>query len=379
MQDSMKILVCGGHLTPALAMVDFIQLNHPEDSLVFVGTGWTQKANRQQSQEEREIQQRQIPFVRLNAVKLTELKSLWFPVEMLKLVGSIFAAVKILWKYKPSVVLAFGGYVAIPVAIAASLLKIPVVTHEQTRATGLGNQIIARFSRKVALSHEESKKFFPHHKVVITGNPLRSQLLTAKTVKPKWFTASLTETFPILYITGGNQGSQVINDTISQILPQLTAKWTVIHQCGNPTATSDYQENLLAVRKQLPVSKRSRYFVQTWISSQDLTWIYQHTAGVVSRAGANTVDEISYFHLPAIFIPLPFAHHQEQLLNAQALAKKKLAVIIPQRKLNPELLLKKTTWLRNNFDQIQKKFKTQTNPNLQAAQHLYEILQTEAV
>ncbi len=371
----MKILVCGGHLTPALAVIDFIQAAHPQDKLMFVGTGWTQKTNRQISQEEQEVTQRGVPFAKMSAVKLTELKSLWFPIEFIKLIGSVFQAAKIICRYRPQVILAFGGYVAIPVTITAWLLRIPVVTHEQTRATGLANQIIARFARKVAISHGESSKFFPHHKVVLTGNPIRSQLFTTRATKPQWLTSPLSESYPLLYITGGNQGSQILNDTISQILPQLTTKWTVIHQCGNPTATSDYQKNLLALRNQLPSSKQQRYFVQPWVDTTELAWIYRHAAGVISRAGANTVDELAHFHLPSILIPLPFAHHQEQLLNAQALAKKRVAVIIPQRKLNPEVLLKKTTWLRNQFDQIRKKFPQEETSQDLAAEKIYEVLQ----
>lgn len=372
----MKILICGGHLTPAIAMIEYIQQTHPTDTLVFVGTGFTQKSNHQISQEKKEVTEHQVPFMSLSAVKLSELKSFWLILEIGKLIRSIIKALRILMTQRPQVVLAFGGYVAIPVSIAAWFLKIPVITHEQTYATGMGNQIIAHFSKKVAISHPESKRYFPQSKVIFTGNPVRSQLFKINHQKPDWFTAPQSETFPLLYITGGNQGSQIINDTISQILPQLTSKWTVLHQCGNPTASSNYEKTLQTLKHQLSLVKQHRYLIRPWISVAELAWIYSHAAVIISRAGANTVDEITAFKIPSILIPLPFAHRNEQLLNAQALSKKKLAIIVHQKNLNPDIILKKTNYLRNNFEQIKKKFADTTENNLKAPQKLYEILQT---
>ncbi len=370
----MKICICGGHLTPALALIDYIQKDHPEDELFFIGTEYTQKKNKQLSQEKKETKERDVPFYPLDTAKITELQSRFFLGAILKLLTSTITSFKILIKNKPNAVVAFGGYLSLPVAIAAKILGIPVIVHEQTKAAGRANILVSKIASKVALSHSCSSKFFPKNKTVVTGNLIRPQLFDSKVSKPEWLETTITKEKPLLYVTGGNQGSQVINSTISQILPQLTNKWTIIHQCGNPLESQNYYSILQKQRNQLSENKQKKYYVQKWITTNELTWIYQNAACIISRSGANTTDEISAFHIPAILIPLPFAYHNEQLLNAQALADKKLARIIHQKDLNPESLLKVLTYMRNNYQKVKKNKEQISKDYLKPHKKLYSLI-----
>jgi UDP-N-acetylglucosamine--N-acetylmuramyl-(pentapeptide) pyrophosphoryl-undecaprenol N-acetylglucosamine transferase len=331
----MKILIPGGHLTPALAVIDFILANQPNDQIVFCGRLFSQDSTKQKSQEEAEITQRQIPFRVFSAPRwdYTTLSiKLVYPVA---LVIAVLRGLLICWQEKPDVLLSFGGYMAVPLALAATVLRIPIVTHEQTRSMGAANQFIAKLAKKVAVSFPESAAKIPAKKVVVTGNPLRTALLTPQP-KPAWLETDTTR--PIIYVTGGNQGSEIINVTIQQGLKSFVRDWVVIHQCGNPTQARHYREELEQAKSKLPVSARNRYHVREWLSETELGWIYQHASVVVSRAGANTVQELAVHHVPSILIPLPFAHGDEQLLNAHFLADVGGALILPQKELNPRSL-----------------------------------------
>ena len=108
----------------------------------------------------------------------------------------------------------------------------------------------------------------------------------------------------------------MINRTVSFSVEQLLKKFIVVHQCGG-TSTNHYLEELNDVREKLPKELQKRYFIRQWVSEEEVAWIFQHAELVVSRSGANTVQEIVYNKVPAIFIPLPFAHNDEQTKNAK--------------------------------------------------------------
>lgn len=335
----MKILISGGHLTPALAFIDYLQKEQPEVEIVFVGRIYSQTKAKQKAHEQKEVEQRKIPFIALQAPRfawrqLSLQQKLMLPV---KLKQAVAKAKKIIEKEKPDLFLSFGGYLAFPLALAAKKKGVPIITHEQTLAAGFSNQLIAKLANKVALSWPSSKAYFPGHKVVMTGNPIREKIFDNQVKKPSWIKTELKK--PVLLIMGGNQGSRFLNQTLSQILPQLTKDWTVIHQSGNPTKDHDAKKELEKVRGNLPSEQQKNYLIKEWFSTQDLAWIYPKTKLVISRSGANTIQELLSQNIPAIFIPLPFAHHQEQLKNAKFLADQGGAVVLNQTELTAQSLL----------------------------------------
>lgn len=331
----MKIIIPGGHLTPALAFIDYVKAHHPDDELVFCGRLYSQDRLKQKSQEKNEVSKRDIPFVVFSAPRWDHASLVAKMLYPFLLIGAFFQAATILWREKPSVILSFGGYLAIPLVMAAVLLGIPVVTHEQTRTIGLANTFIARLAKKIALSYPESAAGLPLTKVVVTGNPLRLALFSSQP-RPSWLSTKSEK--PIVYITGGNQGSEIINVTVQQSLKVLTKDWLIIHQCGNPTQNRHYRQELEQARLRLPVSLQPNYVAREWLSEEEVGWVYQHATAVVSRAGANTVLELAAHRLPSILIPLPFAHGDEQTINARYLADKGGAIVLTQKELNSDSL-----------------------------------------
>ncbi len=333
----MKILISGGHLTPALAFIDYALTNHPQDTCVFVGRTFSQSGNAQKSQEKAAVLARGVKFVAFHSGKLSSYAPHILLSESLSFLRSLWEAEQIIRKERPHLFLSFGGYLALPLACIAFLHRLPIITHEQTRTAGVANRFIAKIATIVALSYPESQQFFAKEKTTVIGNPIRPQLLTKAPEPPAWLQGNID--LPILYITGGSQGSQFINTTILQVISQLTKEWVVIHQCGNPTKHMNYYNELMQKKKTLPPVQQRRYFISEWLTENEQAWIYQHAHAIVSRAGANTVHELMTIGKPAIFIPLPQSHDDEQLKNALAMEQTGSALIIQQKNMSAAVFL----------------------------------------
>ena len=366
----MKILTTGGHLTPSLAFIDFVT-SQATTEFVFLGRNFSQIENRQRSQESAAVAERKIKFIQFQSGKLAFHSPLQLLTQIWLVALGLVRAIQILAAEHPDVVVLFGGYLAVPVAIASWIRGIPVITHEQTAVAGLSNQIIGMFSKKIAISYRSSQASFPQKKTVVTGNLLRPKLAEKNPVTPAWFTPAANH--PVLYVTGGNQGSQVINTAMAQILPQLTRDWSVIHQCGSPTKKTNYRLELSSSLTQLSHAAQSRYFIREWITETELAWLYNHASVVISRAGANTVFELQNFGVPAILIPLPFSHKQEQLKNAELAAKSGGYIVVTQNHLTPDTLLAALKLLTTNLAARRKKT-LQQNIDAQGTSKLWKLV-----
>jgi UDP-N-acetylglucosamine--N-acetylmuramyl-(pentapeptide) pyrophosphoryl-undecaprenol N-acetylglucosamine transferase len=366
----MNILISGGHLTPALAFIEYLQAQHPEVKVTFVGRLYSQDRLKQQSQEHSEVTRRGIEFVPFFAPRISSGNVLDRVVYSCQLVISVFQALLIVLRYRPSVFLTFGSYVAVPLALASAMLRIPIVTHEQTRTVGEATKFISRLAKVVALSHASSQSQLPGKKTVVTGNPLRRQLFVTQP-RPDW--APPTSEKPLLYITGGNQGSEMINLMVQQTLKALIKHWQVIHQSGGATAKRNYLKELNKARSQLSPVLQADYSVREWINESELGWIYSRATVVVARSGANTVQELAALQIPSILVPLPFAHHDEQTLNAKYLADTGGAILLAQKELSPQSLLAATEKARKFSRSMKNKLKVLTVP-LDADAQLYQVV-----
>jgi len=365
-----KILITGGHLTPALALIDHIHSSAPQVDVVFVGRLLNRETDEQPSQEKYEIERRTIRFIAFDAPKF-QLQPFWqIPLRLVKFSRAVMHALSILREEKPDVCVFFGSYVAVPVAVAAWILNIPSITHEQTRAAGIANQFISRLSKAIAISFPESSKYFPPAKTHLTGNLLRKQLTSAAR-KPEWFSTS--SSLPILYITGGSQGSEVINSTVCQILNRILRDWIVVHQCGASSTHHRYRDELLSTRSTLQRSYQDRYFIREWLTESELGWVYQHTALAISRAGANTTQELAQHQIPAILIPLPFSNHNEQEENTKPLVECGGAIVIRQHDLTPERLLAELKKLGAKYKACKRKLAQVKYPD-DAAEKVYSLI-----
>lgn len=291
-----KIVLTGSHLTPALAL----KAKLPEHA-------W------------------QVIELKIPSPKFSRHQPILAALSLIKLPLSFFRAYQSLLKIKPRLVVSFGGYVALPVCAAAKLLNLPLIIHEQTFKAGLTSRLTALLADKIAISWPSSRPYFSKNKTVLTGNPIRKEILNIKLNARR-------HALPAVYITGGHQGSKIINATVAKILPQLLKNFTVYHQFG-------LAQSELAYEKQREF-KHPRYILKRWFSAPQLAKILQQTNLVISRSGVNTITELAYLQLPAVLIPLTTAQKNEQITNARFLESLGLAIILPQSELNPPHLLR---------------------------------------
>lgn len=351
------VLMSGGHLTPALAVIDQAIADKKDFHFVFLGRKYSQETSKQLSQEQSEVEKRQIQFIETQAPKFH--KTFWWrnAFELRKLPRAIYIAWKTTSLYKPDIFVSFGGYLAFPIALVCRMRRIKIITHEQTVTKGLANQALAFLSDRIAVSHQSSLELFPKEKSVLTGNPIRRSIVLANknSKAPSWVNERTSK--PILYITGGNQGSEILNRVVEQTLPVLTNDWYIIHQCGNPSKTFNYYDRLVTAQKLLSKTQQKNYVVQTWIDEKELAWIYAHATVAVSRSGANTIQELTLHQLPSVLIPLPYSHRNEQEKNAEMLANAKSAIMLLQKDLIPETFLAALNKVKQNNSEMREKAK----------------------
>lgn len=335
----MKIVVTGGHLTPALAVIEELKRRHWE--IVYIGRKYALEGDLTLAQEWLQVKKLGYKFLPITTGRWQRKFTRYSISSLLKIPWGIVQSLNFLITEKPQVILSFGGYVAVPVVICGWFLGIPVVTHEQTLSVGLANKIVSRFSQKICLGWVSLRTNFPKIKVVFTGNPIRQEIFTIKQ------TLTLQRKKPLIYITGGNLGAHSLNTLIESILIELLDSYEVIHQCGETQQYQDYQ-TLTKLRNNLPLKIRQRYHLIKYVDQELIGFVLQSAEIVVTRAGANIVTEIIALKKPALFIPLPWAGGNEQLLNAQILTDIKAAEMIIQDQLKGKILLQKLQKLWQN-------------------------------
>jgi len=319
----------GGHTSPGLAVAAALRARGVECAWIGSRSGL----------EARRAPEAGIPYHAIRTSKLRRALA-WqnVPDVFVNAPAGVLQAWRLLRRLRPRVVFATGGFVALPVALAASLARVPVVVHEQTAVPGLANRLAARGARRVAVTFAESARFFGATPTVVTGNPLRPELRhgrRAAALKPLGFDPTL----PLLYVTGGAQGSHAINRAVGEVLADLLAHAQCLHQCGDNRATGD-REWLQARRTALTPTLAARYALRPWVGDE-LAHVYAAAALVVSRAGAGTVNECCQLGVPALYIPLPGAAGDEQTANARLVGRAGGCAILPQAGMTPLLLLKR--------------------------------------
>lgn len=326
----MKIAIVGGHLTPALALIDVLK----DEELFFIGRKNSFEGDLSLSLEYQVIREKGIPFFGLKAGRLQRSINRYSISSLLKIPVGFFQSLLMLFRIKPDAVLSFGGYLSVPVGLAAFLLKIPLIIHEQTMEAGLANKILSKFASKICISWKQSKVFFPKEKVVLTGNPIRKFSI------PNSQSPIPNKHLPLVYITGGSAGAHAINLLVKSCLEDLLSKFYIIHQTGDSKEFGDY-DHLKKHVGNFSEDFKSRYILRKFINPVDVGNIMKDATFVVSRAGINTVTELLYFGKPCFLIPLPVGQKNEQLKNAQFIKKVGIGDFMMQKDLTPGLFLKK--------------------------------------
>jgi len=366
-----KVVITGGHLTPALAVAE--ELKKQGWEIIFLGRKHSAEGVKTPSVESEIIPKMGIPFYPLAAGRIQRRFTRWTIPAILRIPVGFFQALFYLRRLHPDVVLSFGGYVSAPVVFAAWLLGIPAVTHEQTTVKGLSTKFNSLFAQKIAVSWEANLDDFPRQKVVFTGNPIRKDIFNFS--KKIWQNLNFEKKLPLVFITGGNQGSHTINMAVGEIIPQLVKAANVFHQCGHLNAFGDF-EKLKKIRNKLPEKLKSRYLVKKYLNGEEMGTLLYKAELVVSRAGANTITELAALGKPCILIPLPWLYQNEQEKNARMLEKVGIAEVLLQKDLSGENLLEMIKKMLNNLSSYQKNaFKAKKLVCLRAAEKIVDLLE----
>lgn len=328
----------GGHTYPALTAVRTLRARLAGEGrgieVLWVGTA--------DSLEERVATGEGIPF---RAVATGKVRRSSNPLKMLTLANlrdmgrvplGVLQARRVVRDFGPDVVLATGGYVAVPLGIAAKLNRRPLVVHEQTVRLGLANRMLARAATTFAVSSESTLPLLPARAratAVVTGNPVRPEVLSGQgekaieTLSLRGFERAL----PTVYVTGGAQGSQQINNVVATVLPWLLPQANVIHQCGPANVAA-----LRSAAALLPRELAPRYLPLGFVGAE-LPDVLALADVVISRSGAGTLAELTALGKPSVLIPLASSAGNEQAHNASYLADTGAAIALPDP--TPDTLL----------------------------------------
>lgn len=323
-------------MTPAFAVIAEMRERGYTD-FIWVGHKYNQYKNKETSPEYQTVRKLSIPFIDLRAGKLNRTwGNDWFAglINLIKIPWGFIHSFWIILRYKPNVIMSFGGYLALPIVIVGKLLGKKVLTHEQTAVTGLTNKIIPKFADRILVSWPSSQQYYPPEKTILTGNPLRPEIFEVESD-----TFVFDNHLPIVYITGGNQGSHKVNKAVFEQLPEILQICNIIHQTGNSSITKD-AETANSMKLSLPLEIQSRYIPKTFVFENEIGEAFSKANLVVARSGANTTYEILALGKMTIFVPIPWVTHNEQFLNAQIASEVGLATILEENRLNGINLLR---------------------------------------
>ncbi len=299
----------GGHLFPAVALGQLLLKRDTNAEILFVGT--------RRGIEYRLLSQLQLPLKTIDMVGVIG-RGWRGRLELIpKLIRSLFQAQRILRQFKPDLVVGFGGYVSVPVLMAAKVLHVPYLIHEQNAIPGLSNKLLARGAATICISYADTLNYFQRDKVRLTGNPLRQGL------------DQIDEELPMpgqVLVFGGSRGARAINEAMIACLSELL-NWPEPPQIVHQTGEDDY----LWVKEAYAAAGYLRAEIVPFIDN--MAEAYARSSLVVCRAGATSLAELTVCGRPAILIPFPRAAGDHQNANARALERAGAAVVLQQQDL----------------------------------------------
>lgn len=256
----------------------------------------------------------------------------------------------------PDLIFSKGGYGSLAPVLCGKFLQIPILLHESDVAPGLANRFLSKFTSKVLVSFPVSQtEYFSEKKMIFLGNPIRIELLNGSKEKAqKLF--NLTGEKPIIFIMGGSQGAQKINDTILEILPQILSEFELIHQTGEKNFEDIKKELKVIISKDL----EKYYHPVGFLKELELKQAYAVSDLILSRAGSGSIFEIAALGKPSILVPLAIAAQDHQVKNAYTYAdySRGASLVIEEANLTPRFLLEKIKRLFAIPDELEKMSKT---------------------
>lgn len=309
----------GGHIFPAIAIANAIKKKRPDAKILFVGA-----EGRMEMEKVPEAGYEIVGLPIMGIQRSLTLKNLKFPFKLIK---SMLKAKRIVKEFKPQVAVGVGGYASGPLLRAANSANVPTLLQEQNSYAGLTNKILGKKASKICVAYEGMDKFFPAEKLLLTGNPVRAEVVKLEGKRDRAFEFfKLDPAKKTLLVVGGSLGAWSVNEGVKASLKQWTKKdIQVIWQCGK-----------LYHDKALKAAEGNRnVVVLDFIKRMDLA--YAAADLVVSRAGALAVSELCLVKKPSIFVPLPTAAEDHQSKNAQALTARNAAFLIKDSEVRTQL------------------------------------------
>jgi UDP-N-acetylglucosamine--N-acetylmuramyl-(pentapeptide) pyrophosphoryl-undecaprenol N-acetylglucosamine transferase len=335
----------GGHIYPAVAIANELKTRFPDAEFLFVG-----------AKDKMEMQK--VPQSGYNIEglwiaglqrKLT-LQNLMFP---FKLIDSLWKSRKIIKRFNPNVVIGTGGFASGPLLQMANMLNIPTVIQEQNSFPGITNKLLSKKANKICVAYENLERFFPKEKMILTGNPVRQDLIAIESKKEesqKYF--NLDSNRKTLLILGGSLGARRVNQLIEKELQNIVSlNVQIIWQCGK-LYFEDYKKY-----------NSENVKVLAFIDRMDL--VYAAADIVISRAGASSVSELCIVGKPVIFIPSPNVAEDHQTKNAKSIVDKKGALMLKEAELDTQFNIVFEALLKDQGkqDQLCKNIKALALPN----------------
>lgn len=322
----------GGHIYPAIAIANEIKLRSPQSEFLFIGA-----KNKMEMQKVPQAGFRIIGLWISGFQRHKILGNILFP---FKLIMSLFKSLQIVNRFKPDIVIGTGGFASGPVLQVASMKGLPTLIQEQNSFPGITNKLLAKRANKVCVAYEGLARFFPKHKLVLSGNPVRQDLFDVdqKSAEALDFFNLKTDK-KILLVLGGSLGARRINQLIAAkhtYFKKLNIQ--IIWQCGKIYA-EDYSH----------YNSIDWIQVHTYISRMDLA--YAAADIVISRAGAGSVSELCVVGKPVVFIPSPNVSEDHQTKNALAITEKNAAILIPEKDLDSVFESKFSALISSKQDQ----------------------------
>lgn len=304
-----------GHVTPNIALIP--KLKELGYEIYYIGSN--------DGIEKKLIEELGIPYYGISSGKLRRYLDIKNFTDPFKVMKGFFEAKTILKKLRPNVIFSKGGFVTVPVVIAAKSLKIPAILHESDLTPGLANKLCIPSATKVCANFPETLNYLPKEKAVLTGSPIRTELFSGNRLAGLNF-CRFTTNKPVILVTGGSLGSVAINDAVRNLLPELLPEYQVVHLCGKD--------------KLDPTLNNTQGYAQYEYIKDELSDLFAAADLIISRAGANTICEILAMRKPNILIPLSAATSRgDQLLNAESFQSQGFSKVIQEEQLTNESLL----------------------------------------
>ncbi|WP_396136387.1 undecaprenyldiphospho-muramoylpentapeptide beta-N-acetylglucosaminyltransferase [Clostridium sp. SHJSY1] len=317
-----------GHVTPNLALIPSLEKNDFE--IKYIGS--------KDGIEKEIVTKNNIPYFEISSGKLRRYFDFKNMSDPFKVIKGVFDARKILSKEKPDVIFSKGGFVAVPVVIAASMKGIPVVAHESDITPGLANKLSAPFCNKLCVTFRESLKYIKGDKGVLTGSPIRDEIFNGSKLKGLEI-CGFEGNKEVIFIMGGSLGSKIVNDVIRENLQELLKSYDIIHICGK----GNKDENLKDVNG----------YVQFEYVSEELPHLMKSADYIVSRAGANSIFEFLALKKPTLLIPLSKkASRGDQILNAQSFEKEGYSLVIEEEDITKDTFIGKVKELKEKRKEL---------------------------